>query len=376
MPRLSARAERLKPSPVRAMLNVSLQPDVISFAGGLPDFESFADLELPEPPRRLLQYGPTEGEPELREAIARELAGLGLDVTAERVMVLSGSQQGIDLAAKLFVDPGSRVALESPAYLAALQVFEFFGAAMEPFDRTDPAARWREPPALLYITPTFQNPTGACWTAAERRAVADAALARDIVIFEDDPYRDLVYQACDRRPVCADAKGGSWIYQSSFSKTVAPGLRLGYLAASPDLFPKLVMLKQAADLHANRLSQWTALRYLSDPGRPDRLKRIVATYKAKRDRFDEALRRHIGNRAQWTPPPGGLFFWLSLGRAAPNLVERALERGVLFTSGEHFLVDPADAPAMRLNFSLGAPEAPERGLAILGEVLEEVSALA
>lgn len=370
MPRLSTRALNLKPSPVRDMLNVSLRPDVISFAGGLPDFESFADLELPEPPRRLLQYGPTEGEPELREAIAGELADLGLDVSADRVMVLSGSQQGIDLAAKLFFDPGARVALESPAYLAALQVFEFFGAALETFNRADPAAGWREPPALLYITPTFQNPTGACWTDAERRAVADAALTRDIVIFEDDPYRDLVYEDCDRRPVCADAKGGSWIYQSSFSKTVAPGLRLGYLAASPDLFPKLVMLKQAADLHANRLSQWTALHYLRDPGRRERMHRIVAAYRAKRDRFDAALRRHVGNRAQWTPPPGGLFFWLNLEHSRPDLVAAALDRGVLFTSGEHFLVDRAAPPAMRLNFSLAAPDAAERGLAILGELLE------
>ena len=376
MARLSVRRADLHASPVREMLNVAQRPGVISFAGGLPSPETFAGLDLPPPPRDLLQYGPTEGEPALRAKIAEELTALGLDVPAERVLVLSGSQQGIDLAAKLVVDPGSPVSVESPAYLAALQVFRFFGARFEILDRADPAAGWSErPPAMSYVTPTFQNPTGQCWSTAERLAMARACDAHDVILFEDDPYRDLVYAPCDRRPICADLKSASWIYQGSFSKTVAPGLRLGFLTASEDLFPYLVRLKQAADLHANRLSQWMVLQYLTDPDRESRMARVVDLYRHKRDVFADALTRHLGNLGSWTTPPGGLFFWVTLaaGIDAEVLLKKALERDVLFTPGAHFLAEGGASSALRLNFSLATPEAAERGLKVLGEVLREMA---
>ncbi|MES2034233.1 MAG: PLP-dependent aminotransferase family protein [Pseudomonadota bacterium] len=378
MARLSARTKDLHASPVREMLSIAQRPGVVSFAGGLPSPETFAGLDLPPPPRELFQYGPTEGEPALRARIAQELAAMGLDCPAERVMVLSGSQQGIDLAAKLVVDPGTRLAVESPAYLAALQVFRFFGADLATLDRADPAAGWREaPPALAYVTPTFQNPTGGCWSATERQALAQACQAHDVILFEDDPYRDLVYEPCERRPICAEmGEGGSWIYQGSFSKTVAPGLRLGFLAASEDLFTPLTRLKQAADLHTNRLSQWMVLQYLNDPGRAERMQAVAALYREKRDAFDAALTRHLGDAATWTRPAGGLFFWVTLasGFDPEALLERALQRGVLFTPGSHFLVEGGSSPAIRLNFSLATPEDTERGLAVLGELLRERAA--
>ncbi|HWU12393.1 MAG TPA: PLP-dependent aminotransferase family protein, partial [Caulobacter sp.] len=328
MARLSVRSSDIKPSPVREMLNVSQRPGMISFAGGLPSPETFAGLDLPPPPRDLLQYGPTEGEPALRERIAQDLAELGLDTAPDRVMVLSGSQQGVDLAAKLVIDAGTALAVESPAYLAALQVFRFYGARFEIIDRSAPGASWTDAaPSMAYVIPTFQNPSGHCWTAEERQAMAAACRAHDVILFEDDPYRDLVYEPCDRRPVCADMAGGSWIYQGSFSKTVAPGLRLGYLTASPDLFPLLVQLKQAADLHTNRLSQWMVLQYLNDPGRAERMEQVRDLYRRKRDAFADALTRHLGNRASWTLPPGGLFFWLTLadGVDVEALLRRCVE---------------------------------------------------
>jgi 2-aminoadipate transaminase len=374
MARLSERVADLHGSPVRAMLEASQRPQVISFAGGLPDAESFSDLALPAPPRDLLQYGPSEGEPALRARIAAELQALGLDTDAGRVIVLSGSQQGIDLAAKLTVDRGTPVAVESPAYLAALQVFRFFGARFQVLDRADPAAGWEaDPPALAYVTPTFQNPTGGCWSAAERLALARACEAEGVILFEDDPYRDLVYEPCERRPVCADA-GGSWIYQGSFSKSIAPGLRLGFLTASDDLLPLLLRLKQASDLHTNRLAQWTVLQVLEDPGRAQRMTRVVNTYRRKRDLFAAAMDRHLSDFAKWEVPAGGLFFWgrLRPGVDAQSLFERALARNVLFTPGQHFLVAPGKTgDAMRLNFSLASPEAAERGLIILGELLRD-----
>ncbi|MEJ2816890.1 PLP-dependent aminotransferase family protein [Caulobacter sp. CCG-8] len=374
MARLSVRSSDIRPSPVRDMLNVSQRPGMISFAGGLPSPETFAGLDLPPPPRDLLQYGPTEGEPALRERIARDLAALGLDTEADRVMVLSGSQQGIDLAAKLVIDAGTTLAVESPAYLAALQVFRFYGARFEIIDRSSPGAGWGEaPPSMAYVIPTFQNPSGHCWTADERAAMATACRASDVILFEDDPYRDLVYEPCERRPVCAGMTGGSWIYQGSFSKTVAPGLRLGYLTASPDLFPLLVQLKQAADLHTNRLSQWMVLQYLNDPGRAERMDQVAALYRRKRDAFADALTRHLGNKASWSLPPGGLFFWLTLaeGTDVERLLKRSVERGVLFTPGSHFLAEGGASPTIRLNFSLADPEAAERGLAILAELLDD-----
>lgn len=375
MPILSERVRDLQGSAVRAMLAAAQRPEVISFAGGLPAPDSFAEIAVPPISPDLLQYGPTEGEPALRRRLAEELAQLGFDVPAERVLILSGSQQGVDLAAKLMVDRGAGVAVETPTYLAALQVFRFFGAAFAGLDRTDPGAGWRpNPPAMAYVTPTFQNPTGACWSADERQALAAACDARDVVLFEDDPYRDLVYDACERRPICTWVRKASWIYQGSFSKTVAPGLRLGFLTASEDLFPYLVRLKQAADLHASRLSQAIALAYLEDPGRPARLAALMARYRHRRDRFAAAMDACLGAHADWETPPGGLFFWATLrrGRSAEALLARALERQVLFTPGHHFTATQgACASALRLNFSHADEAAAERGLAILRDLLDE-----
>jgi DNA-binding transcriptional MocR family regulator len=374
MARLSKRVADLHGSAVRAMLEAAQRPEVISFAGGLPSPDSFADVVIPAPPPDMLQYGPSEGEPTLRRLIAAELQALGLDCPAERVLVLSGSQQGIDLVAKLFVDAGTRVAVERPAYLAALQVFRFFGAAFESIDEREPGAGWtaRDHPALAYVTPTFQNPTGRCSSAEQRRALAAACDETGVCLFEDDPYRDLAYDPCERRPIAADVRRAAWVYQGSFSKTLAPGLRLGFLAASEDLFTHLLRLKQAADLHTSRLSQWIVQAYLEDPARPARLARLVDSYRAKRDRFAAMMTQHLGNHATWTVPPGGLFFWADLapGTDADALLEAALARDVLFTPGRHFLAAPdARLQAMRLNFSHADPAAAERGLAVLAELL-------
>ena len=376
MPKLSRRIADLHASPVRAMLEAAQQPGVISFAGGLPSPDSFADVRLPPPGADVLQYGPSEGEPELRRRIALDLQSLGLDCPAERVMVLSGSQQGIDLAAKLMVDAGTPVAVEAPAYLAALQVFRFFGAAFQTLDEQAPGSGWtsRSHPALAYVTPTFQNPTGRCWSAEQRLALAEACDNAGVVLFEDDPYRDLAYDPCERRPIAAGLRRAPWIYQGSFSKTLAPGLRLGFLAASETLFPHLVRLKQAADLHSSRLSQWIVLQHLEDPQRGAWLERLVDAYRRKRDGFAALMAQRLGGPARWTVPAGGLFFWATLpaGADVEALLQAATARGVLFTPGAAFYADPAAAaPAMRLNFSHPSPSDAERGLAILGSLLQQ-----
>ena len=370
----SGRLPNLHASPIREILSVIDRPGMVSFAGGLPAAETFPAMNVGAIPPAQLQYGPSEGDSELRNAVASDLKSIGLECSREQILILSGSQQGIDLVAKLFIDPGTTVALESPTYLAALQVFRFFGAEFIPVHPVDPGAAWPKgaQPSFIYAIPTFQNPTGHCYSAAEREALRQLCDERDVTLFEDDPYRDLVYDNCDRTPVCARLQRAAWIYQGSFSKSLAPGLRLGFLAASPQLVPYLTRLKQAADLHSSRISQWLVLQQLRDAHRDKRLAGVVATYRSKRDYFAGALERHLGNLATWQLPPGGLFFWVTLARHMDTrtLLPEAIRRGVAFMPGEPFYPDmPESCGALRLNFSHASEEQVERGLSILAELL-------
>jgi len=371
--RLSSRVADLQPSPIREILSVISQPGMISFAGGLPAPETLSELAT-NIPRDVLQYGASEGETALRERIAQELNLLGLHCEMNQVLILSGSQQGIDLVAKLFVDRDTLVALESPTYLAALQVFRFFGASMLPFDVSDLRVDMfaSESPSLVYAIPTFQNPTGHCYSSAQRHLLAEACDQSSIPLFEDDPYRDLFYDTCDRRPVCSLLTRSSWIYQSSFSKSFAPGIRLGFLVASTDLITPLIRLKQAADLHSNRISQWWALQFLENPDRTQILTKLAATYKAKRDHFDVLLRQYFGDLATWKSPSGGLFFWLTLNKKLDTrqLLPLAIDQGVAFMPGEPFYpMSVETSGTLRLNFSHASAEGAERGLKILANII-------
>lgn len=373
-PRFSARLTALQASPIRQILAVANRPHMISFAGGLPARECFPSFDLKVPPA-VLQYGPTEGDDALRERLCEDLVQLGLPVTTDQIVILSGSQQGIDLVAKLFIDAGTCVASESPTYLAALQVFRFFGARFAPFTPADVenGNPFRERPAFAYVIPTFQNPTGYCYSDAERKALSRACDRETIPVFEDDPYRDLAYDPCDRRPVCAYLQKSPWIYQGSFSKTLAPGLRLGFLAASQMLVPHLVRLKQAADLHSNRLSQWLVLDALKHPDREARLAAIVEMYRRKRDTFDRVLHEYFSDLAHWEKPRGGLFFWLQLKVPIDTrlLLDSTLAHGVAFMPGEPFYVSSSPQPTATLRLAFTHASEPEAlsGLKILSAQL-------
>jgi len=371
-PRLSRRVPYLVPSPIRDILAVVTEPHMISFAGGLPDEESFPDLGDLRPPVSVLQYGATEGAPALRSLIAERVTADGLHCSPAQVLVLSGSQQGIDLVAKLFVDSGTRVSIEAPTYLAALQAFRFFGAEFAPFSADSVRAETLAGSAVTYVNPTFQNPTGHCYSERERSQLAQACADSGAVLFEDDPYRELAYAPCARVPVCAELAGHSFIYQGSFSKVLAPGLRLGFLVASPDLFPLLVRLKQAADLHSSGLSQWLALAKLSASTREVELRSVVDRYRSKRDHFAELLSKHVQGLADFSLPMGGLFFWLRLKHTLDTraLLAESLAQGVAFMPGEPFYPQPElAAPSLRLNFSHASPERATEGIARLGTLL-------
>lgn len=367
----SKRVKNLYGSPIRETLRVANHPGMISFAGGLPSADSFPVLSAKTIPSKYLQYGRTEGETELREKLASQLQSLGIDCGPEQILILSGSQQGIDLTAKLFIDPGSRVAIESPTYLAALQVFRFFGARFQILE--DSESPWgSKRPVLAYLNPTFENPTGKCLSLPERRRIAKACDEQRVPLFEDDPYRDLVYDNCDRTPLCSLVKKAPWIYQGSFSKTFAPGLRIGYLAASKDIYPLLNRLKEGADLHTNRLSQWLVLNHLRDPQREERRSRLISAYRRKRDFFAQTLEKHFSGIASWSIPQGGLFFWLRLKKSlnTQTLFTRALQQKVAFMPGKPFFVQsPAPQNFMRLNFSHASPENVKKGLSRLAGLI-------
>ncbi|MHB1333725.1 MAG: aminotransferase-like domain-containing protein [Sulfuriferula sp.] len=374
--RFSDRTRDLHASPIREILSVVNRPGMISFAGGLPALNSFPHFSLDAMPQHILQYGSSEGEWELRQKITEELGERGLQCTAEQILILSGSQQGIDLVAKLFIDPGTMVAVESPTYLAALQVFRFFGARFLTYDSSMPNVQdlLTGKPAFAYAIPTFQNPSGRCLSAAERAALATACDTAQLPLFEDDPYRDLAYDPCERKPVCALLQQAPWIYQGSFSKSLAPGLRLGYLAASPELLPYLTRLKQAADLHSNRISQWLVLQQLNDPARHQHMEELVTYYRQRRDTFEAGLQRHFGDLARWQTPPGGLFFWLTLNRCIDTrkLLPKALEEGVAFMPGESFLPEEVDSCGkIRLNFSHADEAQVESGLGKLATLIRD-----
>lgn len=382
--RLAQRMNRLRSSLVRDILAATAKPGVISFAGGLPAAGLMPELPLAavaDP--ALYQYGTSEGEPAFREAVAEWVSETGLKVQASQVLALAGSQQGLDFAAKLFIDEGTPMVTEAPTYVAALQVFELFGADLHtvPLTAEGPDLALlektldRHRPRCIYLIPCFQNPSGACYAEETRAAIAELLDHYAVTLIEDEPYRSLSLQAeRPMTPISSLLRRANWLYLGSFSKILWPGWRLGYLAASPALMPHLVRLKQAADLHTQRPGQLAVAHWLKSAERGRDLERLKNGYRIRRDAMQAALERHFGDIADWEEPQGGLFFWLRLRglQARRAELDRALERNVAFMPGEAFY--PAQATGqttMRLNYSRSTPEEMETGLAILSASLRE-----
>ncbi|MFJ4688146.1 PLP-dependent aminotransferase family protein [Streptomyces sp. NPDC088789] len=385
LPPLAGRVRTIGGSPVRDILAVTARPEVINFAGGLPAPELFDTVGiadafravLDEMPERALQYATTEGEPALRTALAGRIAQRGLPTAPDDILVTTGSQQGLSLLTTALIEPGDTVLVENPCYLAALQAFGFAGARIVavPGDEhgIDPDALddliVRERPKLLYTVPTFQNPTGRTLPADRRAAVAAVAARRGLWIVEDDPYGELRF---DGAPVPWIASYGDAAERvallGSFSKVMAPGLRLGWLRGPAALLRACAVAKQAADLHTPTVNQLAAARYLADRDLDTHVGRVAAVYRERRDAMLAGLADALPPGSVWNRPEGGMFLWARLPEPYDTtaLLPRVVRHDVAYVPGAPFFAGPPDRATLRLCFVTQTPEEIGEGLRRLG----------
>ena len=386
---MARRAERLNPSTIREILKVTERPGIISLAGGLPSADTFpveamrvaTERVLRDTPREALQYAASEGFAPLREWVAAEMATHGIRAEASQVLITTGSQQGLDLVGKVLIDPGSRVAVESPTYLGALQAFSPYEAEFVAVDGDDEGPL---PDALnaargcrfVYLLPNFQNPSGLCVSAPRRLALVQRAAELGLPIVEDNPYGDLWFDEAPPPPLSASAGDGA-LYLGSFSKVLAPGLRLGYVIAPKVLYPKLLQAKQAADLHTPGFNQRVVHEVIKDGFLTDHVPTIRARYKAQRDAMAAALQAHMPAGCRWNTPVGGMFFWVQLPAHidATALLPQAVEAGMAYVPGATFFPDAGAAGrhnTLRLSFVTATPAQIDTAVAALGKLLASV----
>lgn len=383
---LAARAAKMNPSVIREILKVTEKPGIISLAGGLPSPKTFpvdafaraAATVLAQDGPAALQYAASEGFPALREAVAQWLPW---DVDPAQVLITTGSQQGLDLVAKVLVDEGSRVLVETPTYLGALQAFSPMeptivsvasddeGPLVDDFAATAGHDSGRA--RFMYLLPNFQNPTGRTMSEARRAALVAKADELGVPLVEDNPYGDLWFDQPPPAPLTARNPEGC-IYLGSFSKVLAPGLRLGYVVAPKAIYPKLLQAKQAADLHSPSFNQRLVAEVLKDGFLERHIPTIRALYKRQRDAMHAALERELANLGvTWSRPDGGMFLWARLpeGLSAIELLPEAVERNVAFVPGAAFYAEAPDARTLRLSFVTASPAQIDAGIKALADTV-------
>jgi 2-aminoadipate transaminase len=385
---LSERAQRLTSSAIREILKVTERPEVISFAGGLPSPDGFPievlqaayQKVLGDNGRVALQYGPTEGFLPLRQWVADDLTRRGARVAADEVLITSGSQQGLDLLGKVLIDTGSRILVETPSYLGALQSFSQYQphivSAPSDDDGLDPEgldAKLCAQARFLYALPNFQNPTGRTLGRARRIALLERAARFAVPVIEDDPYGDLRYAGSPQPGLIALApeSGATVIRLGSFSKVLAPGLRLGYLAGPRALIAKLAQLKQATDLHTSTATQMVVHEVIKDGFLETHVPRVQALYGEHCRVMLEALERHFPRSARWTHPEGGMFIWVTLDESQDSdaLLKRAIEKHVAFVPGAPFYASDPQHNTLRLSFVTVSPDKIREGVARLAALI-------
>lgn len=388
---LAARAAKMNSSAIREILKLTDRPGIISMAGGLPSpagfpitaFTAACNAVMERDGAAALQYSTTEGFPALRQAIADFLPW---DVNPEQVLITTGSQQALDLIAKIFMDKGSRILVEKPTYLGALQAF----TPMEPVavgvdsddegmlveDFAAKVGTGADKARIAYVLPNFQNPTGRTMSEARRQALVEKAKELDIPLIEDNPYGDLWYESEPPLPLAARNPEGV-IYMGSFSKVLAPGLRVGFIVAPKSVYGKLTQAKQAADLHSPSFNQRVVAEVMKDGFLQQHIPTIRAMYKAQRDVMLVALEREMeGLDVSWTRPVGGMFLWVRLpkGMNAQDLLPEAVERGMAFVPGAPFFADEAEHNTLRLSYVTVSPAQINQGIAALAAAIRTLQA--
>jgi 2-aminoadipate transaminase len=394
--RFAQRTGRMTSSAIRELLKLVEDPEMISFAGGMPAPELFPREELEQAAIRVLeeqghlalQYGATEGCRPLRELLVRHMARYGIEVGTENVLVTTGSQQALDLVGKLLLNPGDRVVVEEPTYLGALQAFTAYQAEYLPVPIDEDGMRMdlleaalRAAPKFVYVLPNFQNPSGVTLSLPRRRRLVELAAHYGTPIVEDDPYGQLRYDGTHLPPIVkldADLHGngagrfrGAVLYLGTLSKTLAPGLRIGWVVAPAEIVARLAQMKQGADLHTSTFAQMVAYETARGGFLDRHVRRLRDAYRARRDAMLAALARHLPPGVRWTRPQGGLFLWVTLPSTldAATVLAEALAAKVAFVPGASFHARGGGAATMRLNFSYCTPEVIEEGIRRLGAVL-------
>ena len=394
--RYAQRTQRMKGSAIRELLKFSERKDIISFAGGMPAPEIFpvdkfreaCDKALREHGADCLQYGSTDGYLPLREMIAHHATCYGINVTAENILPTSGSQQALDLIGRIFINPGDRILVESPTYLGAIQAWNAYSAEFIPvpfdqdgMDTNKLEDNLRAGIKFIYVLPNFQNPTGVTLSYERRLRLIELADKYGVPIIEDDPYGQLRYEGEHLSPVVVlDSQtrsqdtcySGNVIYLSTFSKTLAPGIRLAWVIAPTEVIQKLILAKQGADLHTSTFNQIATYEVAKDGFLNEHVKLIRKVYRERRDVMLDTLQEHMPPGIKWTHPKGGLFLWATLptNLDAKVIFNEALEKNVAFVPGAAFFAEGGGHNTMRLNFSNAKPEMINKGIGILAKVIK------
>jgi 2-aminoadipate transaminase len=386
--RFARRMSRMVVSEIREILKVTEHPEIISFAGGLPAPELFPVEAIAEAHQRVfaeegpqaMQYSTTEGVRSLREWVARRAAQRGIKATADNVLITTGSQQAIDLVAKVFLDPGDEVIVENPCYLAALQSFSGYEASFLPVESDDHGMRTDQVEALLarsqakliYVVSEFSNPKGTSLSAERREHLVALAHRYQVPILEDDPYSELRYMGTRTPPLAALDREGWVIRASTFSKTLSPGIRIGWVTATDGIIQEIVIAKQAADLHSSTVQQHAVARLLETFDYDGHIAGLRKVYGERCVAMRRAIEAHFPAEVKWTRPEGGLFLWVELPETvnAREVFEEALEEKVAFVTGNAFFANTPRYNFMRLNFSNQQPMMIEEGIRRIAKVLK------
>lgn len=384
----SKRIKNVPKSFVREILKVTEDSSIISFAGGLPnpkffpseEIEKATALALNEDKEHTLQYSTTEGYKPLREFIANRYKKKGMDISADEILIVSGSQQAMDLVGKVFIDEGDGIILEKPAYLGAIQSFSMYQPKFTAVDMEDDGisieglkeALKDNNNRMIYTVTNFQNPSGITYSKEKREAMAAVINDSNVIYIEDDPYGELRFIGEEQKPVSSLIKKNRLLF-GSFSKIVAPAMRLGWVAGDKEIIEKLTIAKQAADLQTNSFSQRVVYKYLENNDLDEHIALIRKHYRAQRNAMVEAMRKYFPKDVSFTETEGGMFIWVTLPNEfyTEDLIDEALKNKVAFVPGSCFYVDSDKSNTMRLNYTNCDEETIERGIKILGELINK-----